>query len=206
MDDFTKLGFSLDDYRESLIRDVYEVLRFYVVPNECQHCILERKLCNPYHPPTNPPLALPACIDCCQFCVDGGKVHESFTPFLREGVQQALAQFFFSETQLLEASLDNDELLLVAFCKYPSAQLAFYDSNTVKPISKAVIKRLVLMLLAADILRLRYITKTTPGIDGSDPTVISTLIAWVPCLTSGIPAIYDDTRWALLPTKEARKL
>ena len=67
---------------------------------------------------------------------------------------------------------------------------------------KAIIKRMLLLLLAADLLRLRSITVVVSddSTDGSVSTETN-LIAWVPFLPNASPVLVDDNRWAKLPLK-----
>jgi hypothetical protein len=196
--DFASLDTTLPEYTKLQLADYMEVLNFFILPSECQHSTLERKLCNPFIDSSG--VVLAPCSTLCQYCIDNGQVHKSFERFVRDGVQQALVQLFFSEERLLEPSIDGDEALIVALTDYPFAQRLFFDSGAAKKPQKAAIKRLLLLLITADLIRLRYVTKVL-----DDERLEATLIAWIPFLPSSCsPVLIDDSRWARLPLKEPK--
>ena len=112
------------------------------------------------------------------------------------------SDLFFGPNKLLAPILDGDESPLVnALTNYPNAQKLFFDSSAAKKPKKAVIKRVLMMLLAVQILDIRYVVETIPSANGGDDVKVDTLQAYVPLLSDFSPAFTDDARWAPLPTK-----
>lgn len=49
--DFASLRITLIEYTNQQLDEFLEVLEFFVLPRDCQHCILERRLSNPFTDP-----------------------------------------------------------------------------------------------------------------------------------------------------------
>jgi hypothetical protein len=81
---FESLETTLQEYTKLQLADYLEVLNFFILPSECQHCTLERKLCNPFIDSSE--LMLLPCSTLCQYCLDSGQVHKLFERFVRDGV------------------------------------------------------------------------------------------------------------------------
>jgi hypothetical protein len=211
LSDFSSLSTTIDEYIALQLQDFQEVLEFFLMPGECQHSILQRKLSNPFVlaplPPSDVPgvVPLPPCVTNCQFCLDGG-VSPNFERFFREGVQAALIDLFFGPNRLRDPTLDGDELLAHALVNYPNAQLLFYGSKAKQKPAKSMIKRMLLLLITARIVEVQYVQRVSamesPGEDnGSDTRITYALIAFIPLLPSCAPVLSDDSRWAGLPLK-----
>ena len=204
MNDFTSLRITLVEYTNQQLDEFLEVLEFFVLPHDCQHCILERRLSNPFTDPTS--FTLTPCGIRCQYCLDGGAVHASFKPMVRSGVEAVLFDLFFGENRLLEPTFDGDEILITAICNYPDCQKLVFASNANAKPSKAVVKRLLMLLLAVKMIRIRHIVQCLPD-DTSDDQANATkqihkLVAWIPLSPppDRSPLFTDNAMWDRLPT------
>ena len=204
--DFASLRITLIEYTNQQLDEFLEVLEFFVLPRDCQHCILERRLSNPFTDPSS--LTLTPCQTHCQYCLDGGAVHASFKPMVRSGVEAVLLDLFFGENRLLEPTLDGDETLITAICNYPDCQKIMFASNATAKPTKAVVKRLLMLLLAVRMIRICHTVQCIPDDTSEDQAnatkQISKLVAWIPLSPPPdcSPLFTDDSMWDCLPTTQ----
>ena len=130
-------------------------------------------------------------------------MHESFPRIVVSGVSAALSHLFLSSDRLLEPSLNGDALLIQALVDYPDASRSLFAVDSDKKPEKAVVRRLLLLLLAVDLIRLRSISKPVLGVNGDEDSYESILIGYIPFSSDNIPAINVEAAWARLPTKSA---
>ena len=136
----------LDAYQTKQEQDILEVLGFFLLPNEYQHCILERKLSNPFLSQEGT-VTLPPCQNACSCCV--GDLTRQLPQIVVQNVQRALVKLFIGSKSTGRLILDNTFVDVLR--DYPNAQDAFFHSKaTGKPTAKTI-KTLVLLLVAAGI-------------------------------------------------------
>jgi hypothetical protein len=208
MNDFTGLTITLDEYTMQQLDEFLEVLELFVLPRDCQHCILERRLSNPFTDPTS--FALAACGTRCQFCINGGAVHAAFKPMVQSGVEDVLFDLFFGENRLLEPTLDGDETLITAICNFPDCQKIVFASNANAKPTKAVVKSLLMLLLAVKMIRIRHVVQcipVDPSADDQERSIkqIHKLVAWIPLSPppDRKPLFTDNAMWDRLSTTNA---
>jgi len=193
------------EYQELQLQQLHDVLDLFVLPFECQHCTLERRLANPNTPQSLMPLE--PCRVACQFCIDGG-IHPRFPRIIVAGVRQALLDLFLGDAQLTMPVLDKD--LVEALRSYPNAQRQFFGApRATKPPLRADINLLVLMLITARILTYRLVEQTVDA-ENEQATSSSTGTAFRPIIAvvaklaltpDNLPALFDEARWNRLPQK-----
>ena len=153
---------ALDAYQTKQEQDLFEILGFLIMPNECQHCILERKLSNPFLSQEGRTVTLPPCQNACSYCV--GDLTRQLPRIVVRNMQRALVELFIGPESTDRLILDDT--LVDALQDYPNAQDAFFQSSKAKgkPTAKTI-KTLVLLLVASGIVTHKVEYKEIPGID-----------------------------------------
>ena len=141
---------ALDAYQTKQEQDLFEILGFLIMPNECQHCILERKLSNPFLSQEGRTVTLPPCQNACSYCV--GDLTRQLPRIVVRNMQRALVELFIGPESTDRLILDDT--LVDALQDYPNAQDAFFDSKAKgkEPTAKSIKTALILLLVAAGII------------------------------------------------------
>lgn len=199
LDDFRAVGITHLQHKNQQTNDLMEVLQIFVVPQKCMHVMLETAPANPYSRPRHVPYQ--PCINKCQYCLDSGTIHKTFVPFRRHGVQTIFSDLFFGgENHLHVATLDKGSTSLMAvLVDYPLVQKILFDSNKKSKPTTAVIKRLLLLLIAARIMELRIVMIRKEGNDDTNEIMEQSVRIVFP-LKNGISSLFDDSLWQCLAT------
>jgi hypothetical protein len=94
----------LNAYQAKQEQDILEVLCFFLLPNECQHCILERKLSNPFLSQEGT-VALPPCQNACSYCLDD--LTRQLPRNVVQNMQHALVELFIGPESTGHLTLDD---------------------------------------------------------------------------------------------------
>ena len=87
-----------------------------------------------------------------------------------------------------------DDSLISGLQKYPNANAEFFGSKSAKPPTPKIIKRLVLILLAANIL-MHAVVFASQDESQSNPIILGRLRIF----DDGQLALYDDHLWSAMP-------
>jgi hypothetical protein len=144
----------VEEYRTHCIAELLDVLDLFVLADDCLHCLLARRLSNPYLPSLLRDIPLPPCPSDgpqCSFC--NGSLASQFPKVLKDGVQTVLFDIFLGENAV--GNLTLGDTLISVVRQYPTSNnLMFGWKATNKPEPRHL-KKLVLMLVAAKILGFR---------------------------------------------------
>jgi hypothetical protein len=180
-------------YFETLEADMQECLLAFVVPRFCLHSTLEMKMANPYLPVSSPP---PPCGSSCSFCL--GTYGTLFPHLCKNGVTTVLLQLF-TGPNFMKTPTVLDKELVDAIKKYPGSNRLIFGTNTSKKPEPILVKKLILLLLGAKILR--YYTERKEKSPGKFDVTIYGSLAFV----EGDPtklAINEASYWTVLPLKQ----
>jgi superfamily II DNA helicase RecQ len=179
-------------YFDTLETDMQECLMSFTIPQDCLHSKLEIKMANPYL--NDAPVPTP-CMSACAYCL--GSYKSLFPSIIKSGVETVILQLFtgpnFMKTPTI---LDKD--LVDAIKKYPGSNRLIFGKKTTKKPEPILIKKLIMMLLGAKLIRYFPERKeTTPGV--FQVTIYGSL-----AFVEGDPtklAINEPSYWAQLPLK-----
>jgi superfamily II DNA helicase RecQ len=179
-----------NSYFKTLESDIHDCLLAFVIPQQCYHAYLEMKLANPYD---SSPLRPMNCLDSCSYCL-GSPIFPSIS---KDGVRTVLMQIFLGQSQMRSRPiLDKD--LVDGIKNFDGSNRLIFGTNTNKKPEPVLVKKLILMLLAARILEYVIDRKeTSPG--KFEVTVVGAL-AFVTGDATRL-AMNDDAQWSLLPLK-----
>jgi hypothetical protein len=119
---------------------------------------MEMKQSNPYVPMLGRPIA---CLDACAFCL--GRYKTMFSSLFRSGIQSIFLQLYFGENPMKNRPTIDKELV-EAIKNYPGSNRLLFGINSNKKPEPVLIKKMIMMLLAAKILR--YVTERKETIPG----------------------------------------
>ena len=137
-------------YRKSLLYDVEVMLALLVVPTHRIKYVLAHKASNPFVQVHNTPLSFShPCTYSCLFCLDD---YSDITPSLnRPGVCIVLIDLF-SGCNRISSDITFLPVLLDKIKQYPGCNQLVFGVNTNKPPTPIMIKKMMLVLIAANIL------------------------------------------------------
>ena len=184
-------------YRKSLLLDVEVMLACLVVPTHCIKSVLAHKASNPFITDKNTPVYLPhPCLNSCSFCL--GEYSDIAPPLNRAGVCIILMDLF-SGTNRISGDITFMPVLLDHIKKYPGCNRLVFGVNSNKRPAPIQIKKMLLVLISANILN-----HTASVEDSTDKGGIGTQVVLKAVLgysrraeQNGIPtyAMFDDYYW-----------
>jgi hypothetical protein len=173
--------------------DMHDCLLAFVLPQHCQQAGMELKQSNPYVPLSHVPVA---CVDACSYCL--GRYKTMFPPLIRSGVQAVFLQLYFGVNPMKpRPTLDKE--LVDAIKHYPGSNRLLFGINSNRKPEPIMIKKMILMLLAAKILR--YVTERKEAAAGKFSMSVFGSLAFVTGDETKL-AINETSYWSLLPLKE----
>jgi superfamily II DNA helicase RecQ len=174
--------------------DMQDCLTAFILPQHCQQAWMEVKQSNPYVPLSRHPVA---CLDACAYCL--GRYKTMFPTLIRSGVQTVFLQLYFGEHPMKNRPTIDKELV-DAIKSYPGSNRLLFGINSNKKPEPVLIKKMIMMLLAAKILR--YVTErkeSTPP--GKFTMSVFGSLAFVSGNATKL-ALNDPSYWTLLPLKD----
>jgi hypothetical protein len=184
---------SIQEYRKLQMDQLLEVLEVFVLPNECLHCILERRLANPYSRVSTMHVPLDPCVDACDFCI--GTYKSLFPAIVKVNLRKALLDLFIGEYAMEAPTIDK--VFVDGLKSYPSAQLLIFGSKAKGCPEPRNVKKVILMLIAARIVTHRIVYAETDE-EKKNPIVWARLNMD----SEGNLVVYNDLYWAHIPQKE----
>jgi hypothetical protein len=173
--------------------DMQDCLTAFILPQHCQQAWMEMKQSNPYIPLSGTPLP---CLDACAYCL--GRYKTMFPTVVRAGIQSVFLQLYFGENPM-KTRPTIDKELVDAIKNYPGSNRLLFGINSNKKPEPVLIKKMILMLLAAKILR--YVIERKETTAGKFTMSVFGSLAFV----SGDPtklALNEASYWTLLPLKD----
>jgi hypothetical protein len=189
----------LKEYRQMLIDDLLAVVKMYVLPIECFHCYLARRLANPFMKDYNMSVPLAACGNACDYCLrNNGDVtaNKAFPSVVRLGLKRVLLDLFIGERRVLNPTIDDDFTKVVQ--RYPSIQRIVFASKSKKVPEKMKIEQLLLMLLVSSIL-----TFQVQFDDDDEKHKNPKIVARLNIDVDGELCVTQDVHWIGIPLKDA---
>jgi hypothetical protein len=173
--------------------DMQDCLSAFVLPQHCQQAWMEVKQSNPYVPSSATPFA---CLDTCAYCL--GRYKTMFPRLICSGVQSVFLQLFFGENPMkTRPTLDKE--LVNAIKKFPGSNRLLFGINSNKKPEPVMVKKMILMLLAANVLR--YVIERKERTPGKFTMSVFGSLAFVIGDASKL-ALNKPSYWTLLPLKE----
>jgi hypothetical protein len=179
-------------YRQQQLEDLLSTLCFLILPLGCFHVFFERQFASPFW--SGPHLPDP-CGDRCSFC--DGTYDLTFPRISRQGVVIVFFGLFIVGPSVI---LDVRRLLTVINSIKSMKQSArrIFGTNSDKAPAPILVKKLVLMLIAAGILECQHVLIAGNTEAGSDEYDLALGLA-----TTGpngtILCLHDDSFWRRLP-------
>jgi hypothetical protein len=205
-----------------LIKDIYDVLGTFVLPQRCIHASMALTLCNPFV--GNSPSFGLSCITKCSFC--RGEFKKLYPKINRAGTTQVLMDIFCHKRHL-NPLLTIDDTLVSAIKKYrsdhddSSRKLIFGSAGAAGNLRPIDIKKTILILIAAKVIDFSLVWATAESEDstttnnnnnnsiGATPNTSDkekekkrkvSIVASLGPDTNGL-MLHSDVAWSLLPTK-----
>jgi hypothetical protein len=182
-----------------LLDDLLDLVKMYVLPIECYHCYLARRLANPFMREYNMTVPLDSCNNACDYCLRNNGDATANKPFpgvVRIGLKQMLLDLFIGERRILNPTIDDDFIKVVQ--RYPLVQRNVFASKSKKVPEKMKIEQLILMLLVSSIL-----TFQVQFADDDDKHKNPLIVARLNIDTEGALCVSKDSHWIGIPIKEA---
>ena len=182
-------------YFKAQVTDMQDTLELFVLPLHCIQSYLEMKLANPYL--FVPPRPV-ACDVACTFCTGGYK--KLFPKLEKDGVTTIILDLFVGRNAMQVPPV-LDKALVEALKNYPGSTPLLFGTNTEKKPEPVLLKKMILMLLAAKILTYTVETKESSTEDKKKSTL--TIVAALGFVTNEPTklAICDDTYWTNIPLR-----
>ena len=181
-------------YFKSQEDDIQDVLELFVLATGCLQARPELKMSNPYIPQT---IVLTNCGHACSHC--NGNYKTMFPRLIKSGVRTVLLQLFLG-SDAIKSRPTLDKELVDAVKNYPGSNRLIFGVNSDRKPEPKLVKQLILMLLAAKILR--YYTQQKTSDDGKTTTVmVSGALAFMANDPTKL-TLNDDLYWTLIPLKE----
>ena len=174
--------------------DIQDVLELFVLANGCLQAKLELKMSNPYLPA----LIVPTdCGHACSFCL--GNYKTMFPRLVKSGVRTVFLQLFLGG-DAIKSKPTLDKELVNAVKNYPGSNRLLFGINSDRKPEPKLVMQLVLMLLAAKILKYNTERKTSEDRKTTTVTVLGALAFMSNNQTK--LTLHDDSYWTLIPLKE----
>ena len=187
--------------KESLLLDLHVTASALVMPSRCIHSFIANKASNPFLLERN--IFPPPCNDSCSFCL--GDYKEIFKPVVRNGVVSVLLDLFVGEHQTPSRAYLGS-VLVKAIVKYKNANRIIFGVNSNKAPAKILVKKLILLLLAARILG--YAIEKKRSKEDNDKTEYNEIHGYLAAVkyfdgrTTSDLALHSDAHWEYISTKE----
>jgi hypothetical protein len=181
-------------YFKGQVIDMQVTLELFVIPLYCIQSGLEMKLADPYL--FIPPIPI-ACIDACTFCTGGYK--KLFPKLSKSGVTTIFLDLFVGPNAM-QAQAVLDKALVDALKKYPGSNRVLFGTNSDRKPEPVMLKKMILVLLAARILTYSVDTKESADKKKKSTITIVAALGFV----AGEPtklAICDDGYWERIPQR-----
>lgn len=179
-------------HQQQQVDALHEVLEVFVLPTECLHCALERRLANPFiaFGVPNDRVPLPPCVDYCDFCT--GAYLNQLVNVVKDGVRSVLIDIFL--TLFRQPKMDGELVTLI--CKYPDSHRKIFGSisNTAPPPKK--VKTLILMLITSNI-----ITHNIVYDDNDTAKVKPIVVARLNYEANGSLSLFQEGPWTNIPQR-----
>ena len=179
-------------YFKSQEKDMQDTLELFVLPLHCIQGFLEMTLANPY-------LFVPArpvpCDVACTFCTGGYK--KLFPKLDKSGVTSIVLDLFAGPNAMKVPAV-LDKALVDALKAYPESNRLLFGMNSKKKPEPVLLKKMILMLLAARILTYNVDTKESSDKQQKSIVTVVASLGFLPGEPTKL-AICDDTYWSRLP-------
>jgi hypothetical protein len=136
------------------------------------------------------------CLDSCAYCT--GLYKTVFPTIVKAGVTMVLLQLF-NGSNLMKTPAILDKDLVDAIKKYPGSNRLIFGTNTEKRPEPILVKKLILMLMAAKIIR--HFSERKEKTPGTFEVTIYGSLAFVKGDNTTL-ALSDSTYWSLLHLKD----
>ena len=180
-------------YFGKLEGDIQDCLLAFILPQQCYHATMERLMANPYVSNTIRPSA---CFDACSFCK--ARVVPIFPSLVKEGVRTVLMQLFLGPLSMVTRPV-IDKALVDSIRNFKGSNRLIFGVNSDKKPEPLLVKKTILMLLAARILN--YVVDRKETTLGNFQVNIFGTLAFLPGDNTRL-ALSEDSSFALIPLKE----
>jgi hypothetical protein len=177
----------LKEYHECQIDSFLEVMELFVIPTECTHAALERRLSNPFLPKYDGPID--PCGIACFFCLKNPK--SKYPIVCRNALRRALNRIF----QQNDGSLTMNDAFVTALQNYPEASSNIYASSSKHPPTPKKIKMTILVLIATKLVTYGIVYNDSDKEMKSDPIIVAKLSLD----DNDDLCIYDNSKWLKVP-------
>ena len=171
-----------------------DTLELFVIPLYCLQSSLEMTLANPY-------LFVPArpvsCADACTFCTGGYK--KLFPKLDKSGVTSIVLDLFVGPNAMKVPAV-LDKALVDALKVYPGSNRLLFGTNSEKKPEPVLLKKMIMMLLAARILTYNVETKESTEKEQKSIVTVVASLGFLPGKPTKL-AICDDSYWRRLPQR-----
>eukprot|EP00550_Attheya_septentrionalis_P003008 CAMPEP_0198281358 /NCGR_PEP_ID=MMETSP1449-20131203/1336_1 /TAXON_ID=420275 /ORGANISM="Attheya septentrionalis, Strain CCMP2084" /LENGTH=664 /DNA_ID=CAMNT_0043977123 /DNA_START=30 /DNA_END=2020 /DNA_ORIENTATION=+ len=182
---------SLSDHRAQLWNDIIDMMRVFIIPQECLHAALERRLANPY---CTEIVEIEPCHNLCDYC-DGRYKNNGFFPkIVTQNLKKALIEIFCGPNNLLLPTLDD--ALVTALRNYPNASRLIFGSKSAFRPPQINVQKVILLLLASEIITYRIHFDPLDE-DQKKPLILARLNATF----NGDLLVNCDDAWSKIPSK-----
>jgi superfamily II DNA helicase RecQ len=181
-----------NSYFKTQENDIRSALKLFVLPTYCLQATLECNLSNPYFPTYEVP---DACGDACSYCT--GKYPTMFPRLIQSGVRTVLLQLFVG-ANAMPGRPSMEKEFVDAIRKFDSSNRLLFGVNSNKKPEPILVKKMIVMLLAANILD--YTAERKVLANGTTSVTIYASLGFV----AGDPtklALDDDSYFEELPLK-----
>jgi hypothetical protein len=184
---------SISAHRAQLWNEIVDMMRVFIVPTECLHAALERRLANPYCTEVSD---IAPCVNLCDYC--GGKYKNNgfFPKIVTQNLKKALIEIFCGESNLLLPTMDD--AVVTALRNYPNASRLIFGSKSKFRPPPINIQKVILLLLAAEIITYRIHFDPLDE-DKKKPIILARLNA----SSNGDLLVNSDEAWSRIPSKPA---
>jgi hypothetical protein len=146
-----------NSYFESQERDIRAAMKLFVLPTHCLQASLEKQLSNPYFDTGQLP---EACGDACAYCT--GKYSSMFPRIRMAGVRTVLLQLFVGP-KAMPGRPSIEKEFVDAIRTFESSNRLLFGVNSNKKPEPILVKKMIVMLLAANILNYTAERKLLPN-------------------------------------------
>jgi hypothetical protein len=179
-------------YRKQQLEDLLSTLRFLVLPRGCFHDYFERKFSSPHW---SGPIRPDPCGDRCSFCF--GNYNTMFPRLSRQGVVSIFFALFIVGPNVI-LDIRRIETVINAIKAMRHCGRLIFGTNSDKPPAPILVKKLLLMLIAAGILACEHVV-VTPNSDGSANSCDLALGLAISGPDGTILALHQDAFWRCIP-------
>ena len=187
-------------YRKSLLHDVEVMLLWIVVPTHCLKSVLAYKSSNPFKHNEIEPVYLPhPCLNSCSFCQGE---YDTIAPAISRAGVCSILMDLFSGNNRISGDITFVPVLLDKIKKYPGCNQLVFGVNSKKDPKPIMVKKMLLVLIASNILCHAATVKDSQDKDKKDAekttVVLNAVLGYShQSVTNAMPAyaMFDDYYW-----------